>query len=398
MRARSLEPRPRHARARAEGRHARRGADAPARAEQRGAALRQALPRRAQARRHRAQRGAASLQGHLAARRADPPHGRHARSPAQGHRGASCAGSCTRSSAAATARAGSSAGRCSRPSWSTSSRRCPGVEGVDALEIRDEQRNVGDRAPPARRRRAAVPRPRPHRGEGPRRHQVHGRPKHSTARSSASPTSSGGRSTKARIVLEDAGLQAVVTLYRESYEDRDTVLEQRPARGQMVYEGTEVTIWVARRGYLEHLPAIYRRSDAVGRNLVRDLCFVFEHMFDSIEQNLTDGWRFYDPHVAPLEFLDWLVGVDGVHARPRLARGAEARARSSAPSISIASAAPSAASRCSSSCSPATSRTSTRTRGRSKASASRARAPRRARASRSTRWCCRRSIWRTASS
>jgi phage tail-like protein len=112
---------------------------------------------------------------------------------------------------------------------------------------------------------------------------------------------------KARILLEDAGLTRVVTLYRESYEDRDTVLEQRPARGQMVYETTEVTVWVARRGYLEHLPAIYRRSDAVGRNLVRDLCFVFEHMFDSVEQNLNDGWRFYDPHAAPPEFLEWLA-------------------------------------------------------------------------------------------
>ena len=105
----------------------------------------------------------------------------------------------------------------------------------------------------------------------------------SIAASSASPTSSGARSNKARILLEDAGLAKIVTLYRESYEDRDTVLEQRPARGQMVYEDTEVTIWIARRGYLEHLPAIYRRSDAVGRNLVRDLCFLFEHMFDSVE-------------------------------------------------------------------------------------------------------------------
>ncbi|HEY0254054.1 MAG TPA: phage tail protein [Kofleriaceae bacterium] len=111
---------------------------------------------------------------------------------------------------------------------------------------------------------------------------------------------------KARILLEDSGLKKVVVLYRESYEDRDTVLDQRPARGQMVYETTEVTIWIARRGYLEHLPAIYRRSDAVGRNLVRDMCFVFEHMFDSVDTNLTDGWRFYDPHVAPPEFLQWL--------------------------------------------------------------------------------------------
>jgi len=112
---------------------------------------------------------------------------------------------------------------------------------------------------------------------------------------------------KARILLEDGGLSKVVVLYRESYEDRNTVLDQRPARGQMVYETTEVTIWVARRGYLEHLPAIYRRSDAVGRNLVRDLLFVFEHMFDSIDENLTDGWRFYDPHAAPPEFLGWLA-------------------------------------------------------------------------------------------
>jgi phage tail-like protein len=118
----------------------------------------------------------------------------------------------------------------------------------------------------------------------------------------------GRQLSKAQIVLEDAGLARIVTLYRESYEDRDTVLEQRPARGQMVYEGTEVTIWVARRGYLENLPAIYRRSDAVGRNLVRDLCFVFEHMFDSVEVNLNDGWRFYDPHAAPQDFLDWLAG------------------------------------------------------------------------------------------
>jgi phage tail-like protein len=120
------------------------------------------------------------------------------------------------------------------------------------------------------------------------------------------PDVSGKTLEKARILLEDGGLKKIVVLYRESYEDRDTVLDQRPARGQMVYETTEVTIWIARRGYLEHLPAIYRRSDAVGRNMVRDLCFVFEHMFDSVDTNLTDGWRFYDPHVAPPEFLQWL--------------------------------------------------------------------------------------------
>lgn len=66
-----------------------------------------------------------------------------------------------------------------------------------------------------------------------------------------------GRSLeKAKILLEDAGLGRLVVLFRESYEDPDTVLEQRPSRGQMVYEGSEVTLWIARRGYLENLPAI----------------------------------------------------------------------------------------------------------------------------------------------
>ena len=112
---------------------------------------------------------------------------------------------------------------------------------------------------------------------------------------------------KARVVIESAGLAVDVVLFRESYEDRDTVLEQSPARGQMIYESSPVTLWVARRGYMEHLPAIYRRSDAVGRNLVRDICFLFEHMFGSIEAVLDGGHSYYNPHECPPEFLAWLA-------------------------------------------------------------------------------------------
>ena len=56
------------------------------------------------------------------------------------------------------------------------------------------------------------------------------------------PEVSGLGIEKARILMEDAGLgKKLVVLYREGYEDQDTVVDQRPARGQMVYEGTEVT-------------------------------------------------------------------------------------------------------------------------------------------------------------
>src|SRR5262249_57609659 len=109
------------------------------------------------------------------------------------------------------------------------------------------------------------------------------------------------------VVVEEGGVGEAGVLFGESYEDPDTVLEQRPSRGQMVYEGSEVTLWIARRGYMEHLPAIYRRSDAVGRNVVRDMCFLFEHMFGSIEKLLDRGHEYYDPHLSPNEFLSWLA-------------------------------------------------------------------------------------------
>ncbi len=112
---------------------------------------------------------------------------------------------------------------------------------------------------------------------------------------------------KARLVLEHAGLAVDEVLFRESYEEQDTVLEQEPHRGQMVYEGAAVTLYVARRGYMELLPALYRRSDAVGKNVVRDLCFIFEHLFGSIEATLDGGHRFYDPYECPPDFIPWLA-------------------------------------------------------------------------------------------
>jgi len=79
---------------------------------------------------------------------------------------------------------------------------------------------------------------------------------------------------KARLMIENAGLSIDAVLFRESYEEKDTVLEQRPARGQMIYAGDAVTLYIARRSYTEMLPAIYRRSDAIGRNFVRELCWL----------------------------------------------------------------------------------------------------------------------------
>lgn len=122
------------------------------------------------------------------------------------------------------------------------------------------------------------------------------------------PNCAGMPLAKARVVLELAGFSNVCVLFADSYEPRDSVLEQRPVRGQMAYPDAEVTLTVARRGVMEHLPAIYRRSDAVGRNFVRELCFLLEHMFGSVATLLEKEASYFDPHVCPPEFLDWLAG------------------------------------------------------------------------------------------
>jgi len=121
------------------------------------------------------------------------------------------------------------------------------------------------------------------------------------------PDVTGRALIKGRLIIENAGLAVDEVLFRESYEERNTIVEQVPTRGQMVYEGTRITLHVARRGYMELLPAIYRRSDAVGRNLVRDICFVFEHLFGSIEEILDRGHQFYDATECPPDFLPWLA-------------------------------------------------------------------------------------------
>jgi phage tail-like protein len=97
------------------------------------------------------------------------------------------------------------------------------------------------------------------------------------------------------------------TMFAESYEPRNTVLDQAPGRGQMVYAGDRVAVAISRDSYARWLPAIYQRSDLAGRNLVKELLWVTQHLFGSIEEMLDVGYQFYDPYEAPEKFLTWLA-------------------------------------------------------------------------------------------
>ncbi len=121
---------------------------------------------------------------------------------------------------------------------------------------------------------------------------------------------------KALLLIQHAGLKVGAVLYKESYEEKDTILEQKPQRGQMVYASDEVTLWTSRESYIKWLPAIYQRSDATGRNYVRDLLWVIQHLFGSIETMLDTIHLFFDSYETPEHFLPWLAAWSAMILEP----------------------------------------------------------------------------------
>lgn len=112
---------------------------------------------------------------------------------------------------------------------------------------------------------------------------------------------------KAKLVVEQLGLSVEAVLFAESYEARDTVLGQKPGRGQMLYAGEKVVLTVSRDSYIKWLPSIYQRADINGKNFLRDYLWIIQHMFASIDETLDNIHKFFDPYEAPEHFLPWLA-------------------------------------------------------------------------------------------
>ncbi len=113
---------------------------------------------------------------------------------------------------------------------------------------------------------------------------------------------------KAKLLIDNVGLKVDAVLFQESYEERNLVLEQKPARGQMIYVGEKVTLTVSRESYIKWLPSIYQRSDVTGKNFLRDLLWITQHLFGEIEERLDEIHTFFDPLETPEEFIPWLAG------------------------------------------------------------------------------------------
>jgi phage tail-like protein len=112
---------------------------------------------------------------------------------------------------------------------------------------------------------------------------------------------------KAKLLCDNSGLVLDYIVFSESYEARNTVLQQIPQRGQMIYVGDRVGVAISRDSYVRWLPAIYQRSDLSGRNFVKELLWVTQHLFGSVEEILNVGHTYYDPYEAPEHFLPWLA-------------------------------------------------------------------------------------------
>jgi phage tail-like protein len=121
---------------------------------------------------------------------------------------------------------------------------------------------------------------------------------------------------KALLLVQHAGLKVGAVLFKESYEEKDTILEQKPQRGQMVYASDEVTLWISRESYIKWLPAIYQRSDATGKNYVRDVLWIIQHLFGSIESMLDSIHLYFDSYETPEQFLPWLAAWSAMILEP----------------------------------------------------------------------------------
>lgn len=117
---------------------------------------------------------------------------------------------------------------------------------------------------------------------------------------------------KARKILELVGVGADRVRLRmsESPLERGQVLEQRPAPGRkidLLDPNQRIELLVSDQSLMRMLPQIYHRSDLTGRSFVRDLLWVMQHVHFETEEKLDNLERYFDPHEAPSEFLEYLA-------------------------------------------------------------------------------------------
>ena len=97
-------------------------------------------------------------------------------------------------------------------------------------------------------------------------------------------------------------------IYNEDKEKEEgVVLTQKPKPGFLLNQGQAVHLTVARRSYLQYLPAIYHQEDISGGNLLKDFLQIFQHIFSGLEVKIDQIHTCFNLDRAPLDFLPWLA-------------------------------------------------------------------------------------------
>lgn len=117
---------------------------------------------------------------------------------------------------------------------------------------------------------------------------------------------------KAKKILALSGLDPARLRLRlvEHVEDRGEVVRQRPKPGMKIDlddPAQKLEVSVADRSIVGYLPQIYQRSDLSGRNFMRELLWIVQHIQFQTDEKLDNLEQYFDPHECPPHFLPGLA-------------------------------------------------------------------------------------------
>lgn len=132
------------------------------------------------------------------------------------------------------------------------------------------------------------------------------------ARELPTPQVAGYPLHKARKILALSGIspERVRVRLAEHHDPRGTVVSQRPEPDALVDledPNQKVELIVADSSIVGFLPQIFQRSDLTGRNFVRELLWVLQHIQFQTDDKLRNLAAFFDPYECPPEFLEYLA-------------------------------------------------------------------------------------------
>ena len=98
------------------------------------------------------------------------------------------------------------------------------------------------------------------------------------------------------------------TLENRTFESKAVLTAKADGEGEGLYTEEITSIAVEARGrYLKYLPSIYQQDELMGRFLM-----LFESFWAPIEMQIDQNADYYDPRLAPPEFLPWLASWTGM--------------------------------------------------------------------------------------